>query len=56
MPAESTYCGPCGSRHVQHANAVIDVIRALWGKAGVQQYQTAVRAQRLAARRSQKAE
>ena len=51
-PAESSYCCPCGARHVKHARVVLFIIRALWGSAGVAQYQTALAARRLAARRT----
>ena len=35
MPAESTYCGPCGADHVRHAAVVQAAIVALWGSAGL---------------------
>ena len=54
MPAESTYCGPCGADHVRHAAIVQAAIVALWGSAGLARYQTDVRAQRLAKRRATK--
>ncbi len=52
MPAESTYCGPCGADHVRHAAAVQAAIVAIWGSAGLASYETELRAQRLARRRA----
>ena len=54
MPAESTYCGPCGANHVRHAAVVHAVILAIWGTAGLASYETELRAQRLARRRATK--
>lgn len=51
MPAESTYCGPCGADHVRHAAVAQAAVLALWGSAGLTQWQTELRARRLAGRR-----
>ncbi len=48
----SAYCDGCGAHHVQRAAVVQAVIRALWGSAGLTQYETEVRGRRLATRRT----
>jgi len=52
MPAESTYCGPCGADHVRHVAVAEAAVLALWGTAGLTQWQTELRTRRLAAGRT----
>jgi len=50
----SAYCDRCGAHHTHHAALVQAVIRALWGSAGLTQYQTEMRGRRLAKQRATK--
>ena len=47
----SSLCGPCGSHHTQRLAAAQAAVLALWGTAGLAQWQTEIRVRRLAGRR-----